>query len=242
MTSIPFSRPFLTGHEFDYVRQAIERMHISGDGEFTRRCQALLEQRIGVPRAFLTTSCTHALEMSAILLDIKPGDEVILPSFMKYAINFHPALLPRNRGRYLHYILINDEKHSGVTAHFIDEGIDSGSIIKQASFEVSPFDTVKGLMRKSSELEIHLVREVLDMIDTGNVPSTPQDESQATIFTEKRTPADSEIDANLSLKEAFLKIRACDPELYPAFFYIDGQKVFLKAFRQQKPDGEEDMI
>ena len=81
MAYIPFNRPALAGREFDYVHQAIENMHISGNGPFTRQCQALLEQCLGVPRVLLTTSCTHALEMAALLLDIRPGDEVILPSF-----------------------------------------------------------------------------------------------------------------------------------------------------------------
>lgn len=81
MSSIPFNRPFVVGTEFDYIQQAIEGMHISGDGPFTRKCQALLEQLLGVPRVLLTTSCTHALEMAAILLDLQPGDEVVVPAF-----------------------------------------------------------------------------------------------------------------------------------------------------------------
>jgi dTDP-4-amino-4,6-dideoxygalactose transaminase len=78
---VPFNRPTLTGAEFEYMRQAIESGHISGDGSFTRRCHQWLEQRLGAPRVLLTTSCTHALEMAAMLLRIAPGDEVIIPSF-----------------------------------------------------------------------------------------------------------------------------------------------------------------
>jgi dTDP-4-amino-4,6-dideoxygalactose transaminase len=78
---IPFNRPFFSGKEFDFIREAIANWRISGDGAFTRRCNALLENELGVPKALLTTSCTHALEMAALLLDIKPGDEVIAPSF-----------------------------------------------------------------------------------------------------------------------------------------------------------------
>ncbi len=78
---IPFNKPCLTGREFEYVSDAIRQGHASGDGPYTRKCQALLESALGVKRALLTTSCTHALEMSALLLDLKPGDEVILPSF-----------------------------------------------------------------------------------------------------------------------------------------------------------------
>jgi dTDP-4-amino-4,6-dideoxygalactose transaminase len=81
MEHIPFNRPYVVGKEFEYVQQAIAAMHLSGDGKFTKACHALLEQYVGVPKALLTTSCTHALEMCALLLDIQPGDEVIVPSF-----------------------------------------------------------------------------------------------------------------------------------------------------------------
>jgi dTDP-4-amino-4,6-dideoxygalactose transaminase len=78
---IPFNRPYSTGMEFEYIRQAIASGHISGDGAFTRKCQSLLEEITGCRRALLTTSCTDALEMTALLLNIQPGDEVIVPSF-----------------------------------------------------------------------------------------------------------------------------------------------------------------
>ncbi len=78
---IPFVKPFLTGNEFRYMRDAIESGRIAGDGEFTRKCSCLLQDTLGVRKVLLTTSCTHALEMAAILLDIRPGDEVIVPAF-----------------------------------------------------------------------------------------------------------------------------------------------------------------
>jgi dTDP-4-amino-4,6-dideoxygalactose transaminase len=78
---IPFNKPFLTGHELDYIREAVSLGKISGNGEFTFRCQDFFERRYGFHKCLLTTSCTDALEMAAILLDIQPGDEVILPSF-----------------------------------------------------------------------------------------------------------------------------------------------------------------
>lgn len=78
---IPFNRPFFAGREFDLIREAIADWHLSGDGAFTRKCHALLESELGVSKALLTTSCTHALEMAALLLNIQPGDEVIIPSF-----------------------------------------------------------------------------------------------------------------------------------------------------------------
>lgn len=78
---IPFNRPFFSGNEFEFIQQAIAHGQVSGDGVFTRKCHALLEGQLGVSKALLTTSCTHALEMAALLLDIKPGDELIVPSF-----------------------------------------------------------------------------------------------------------------------------------------------------------------
>lgn len=78
---IPFNRPFFSGKEFEFIQEAITSWQLSGDGMFTRKCHALLERELGVRKALLTTSCTHALEMAALLLDIKPGDEIIVPSF-----------------------------------------------------------------------------------------------------------------------------------------------------------------
>jgi dTDP-4-amino-4,6-dideoxygalactose transaminase len=78
---IPFNRPSLRGDELKYLAEAIRVGHISGDGPFTLRCQDFLEREIGVRKALLTTSCTHALELAALLLDLKEGDEVIVPAF-----------------------------------------------------------------------------------------------------------------------------------------------------------------
>jgi dTDP-4-amino-4,6-dideoxygalactose transaminase len=78
---IPYNRVTLTGAELTYIREAVERGHLSGDGTFTRRCHEILQKELGVPRALLTTNCTHALEMAALLLELEPGDEVIVPSF-----------------------------------------------------------------------------------------------------------------------------------------------------------------
>ena len=81
MPRLPFNRPYLAGREIDYVREATLARHLAGDGSFSRRCQAWLEREVGCPKALLTHSCTAALEMAALLLDIAPGDEVLMPSF-----------------------------------------------------------------------------------------------------------------------------------------------------------------
>ncbi|RZU52561.1 dTDP-4-amino-4,6-dideoxygalactose transaminase [Krasilnikovia cinnamomea] len=78
---IPFNRTFLAERELEYLTEAASSGHTSGDGPFTRRATALLRELTGAPSALLTTSCTHALEITALLLDLRPGDEVIMPSF-----------------------------------------------------------------------------------------------------------------------------------------------------------------
>ena len=82
MNNIPFNKPFIAGKELFYIAQAvIENRHTAGNGPFTKKCQDWLEEHLGIQKALLTHSCTAALEMAAILCDIKPGDEIIMPSF-----------------------------------------------------------------------------------------------------------------------------------------------------------------
>ncbi len=79
--SIPFNKPFTIGPELEYIADAVARGHLSGDGHYTKLCHRWLEERLGARRALLTHSCTAALEMAAMLCDIQPGDEVIMPSY-----------------------------------------------------------------------------------------------------------------------------------------------------------------
>ena len=79
--TISFNRPTVTGNELRYIQEALDKFHVSGDGMFSKRCSAWLEEKVGVRRALLTHSCTAGLEMAALLCDLGPGDEVIMPSF-----------------------------------------------------------------------------------------------------------------------------------------------------------------
>lgn len=78
---IPFNRPYVTRTEFQYIQQAINHGHLSGNGTFSKQCHAWLQSHVGSPKALLTHSCTAALEMAAILADIQPGDDVLMPSY-----------------------------------------------------------------------------------------------------------------------------------------------------------------
>lgn len=79
--AIPFNRPFIVGKELSYISQAVTEGHLAGDGNYTRLCNSWMEQRFNAKKVLLTTSCTSALEIAAILADIHPGDEVIMPSY-----------------------------------------------------------------------------------------------------------------------------------------------------------------
>jgi len=115
---IPFNKPFLTGRETDYIKQAVESGKISGDGMFTKKCHSFFESRFGFRKAFLTTSCTDALEMAALLINISPGDEVIMPSFT-FVSTANPFVL---RGATIRFIDSRSD-HPGMDESLIEEVI-----------------------------------------------------------------------------------------------------------------------
>lgn len=114
MTNIPFNKPFLTGNELNYIKDAVESGKISGNGIYTQKCQKFFEQKYGFTKCLLTTSCTDALEMAAILIDVKPGDEIIMPSYT-FVSTANPFLL---RGAKIVF----------VDSHFAQPGIDESKI------------------------------------------------------------------------------------------------------------------
>ncbi len=150
----------------------------------------------------------------------------------KFAINSHPTLLPKYRGyRSGPYILMNDEKQSGVTVHFLTGEMDKGDIIAQRSFPVSKFDTTKSVYYKAVEIEGSVLYGALQSIIKGNYARVHQNESEATEFNFIRRPKDSMVDWNKSLKDLYNEIRACDPQDYPAYFMVEDQKVYIKLWR-----------
>ena len=180
----------------------------------------------------MTFSCGYPFKVPKLLL-----------KRVHYAINFHPTLLPRHRGRYLHWIILEGDRESGVTAHFMDNELDTGAIIRQMRFPVSKFDTVDSLLRKSADLEKRMaIRLLEDLLRRRAVTGAMQVEALATSQFQKRTPEDSRIDPSKPLVELYDQIRVCHPELYPAFFEVEGQKVGVKFFRLDKPTEEFDLI
>ena len=89
---IPFNKPYLTGNEVKYLKEAVDLGKISGNGKFTKKCQSYFQNHYNFKKTLLTTSCTDALEMASILIGLSPGDEVIIPSytFCEYSYPFYP--------------------------------------------------------------------------------------------------------------------------------------------------------
>ena len=139
---IPFNRVDIQGNEIEYIAKAIKNGHVSGDGYFTEKCNSFLENTLGTPKALLTTSCTHALEMASILIDIKPGDEVIIPSYTFVStvnafvlrgakpifIDIRPDTLNLDESQLEN--LINDKTKAIVPVHYAGVGCEMDEIIK----------------------------------------------------------------------------------------------------------------
>lgn len=166
-----------------------------------------------------------------------------LISKFKYAINVHPTLLPKYRGyRSGAYILINGEKQSGVTVHLLEDGIDNGDIIYQEVFDISVFDTPKSMKEKIDKIEGPALVKALLILQSGESSFTKQNEQEATYYDKIRTPEDSVVDWECSLKDLYNQIRACDPDDYPAFFWLEGEKVYIRLYRKNKSEKEAQMI
>ncbi len=159
-------------------------------------------------------------------------------------LNVHPTLLPRYRGPSSGaHILINYERESGSTVHLIEGGMDTGPIVLQYRVPLTRFDTIRSLQRKVYSIEPKLVGDALKVLDTPGFQPIPQDETQATVYRGKRKPEDSEIDPNKSVLGLFDFIRACDPDEFPAFFFVEGQKVCIRLWRPERlPGDDNDML
>ena len=169
---------------------------------------------------------------------------VFKPEFIQQVpliVNIHPSLLPKYRGWALNWALVNGDNEHGLTAHIVDQGVDTGPILLQRKISLSKFDTYRSLLRKLIEAHLGFLPEVLQKLKSGELVLLPQDENTASA-PPRRTPKDSEIDPSKPLTELYDSIRASDPDAFPAYFFIEGQKVCIKLWRSEKPNGEEDML
>ena len=186
-------------------------------------------------------------DLTSIFFDLNPrvlcfsaGFKYIFPQkFIEHfnlILNVHGTLLPHYAGaRTLNWIIENGETHSGVTVHKVDTGIDTGPILLQKSFEISPFDTGKSLYKRTLKFEPLVVEEALKSIKEEKPLFFDQVCENVRAYP-NRVPEHSRIDPTKPLVELINKIRASDPESYPAFFEYCGEKLGVKLFRLNKDD------
>lgn len=142
-------------------------------------------------------------------------------------INIHGALLPRNRGQNaLNWVIINGEVETGVTIHYMGEGIDTGDIIAQKKVEIEFKDTALTLREKLNQASFELLEETLPLIGSGKTKSFPQDEALATTVR-KRSPMDGLIDWNKKSVEIYNLVRALVKPWPGAFGFLKGEKIIV---------------
>ena len=166
-----------------------------------------------------------------------------LPS--KFAINIHGSLLPKYRGRTPHvWAIINNESETGITAHVIDEGCDTGPILEQIQVRIESEDTGNLILEKYKKLYFPLLKDVLTKIESGSYQLTQQDDSLATYFG-KRTPEDGQINWNWQRERIRNWVRAQAFPYPGAFSYLQGKKLIIdelvfaeRGFHFDQPNGQ----
>ncbi len=158
----------------------------------------------------------------------------------KLCLNLHPSLLPDYRGPTSTALMLkNNESVTGATVHVMDAGMDTGPIVLQHKIKLTRFDTVRSVLNKTYAVEPDLMLAALRRINTPGFQPQPQPETGKGCLTRRRTPADSEIDPGKPLLQLFDSIRACDPQNYPAHFYVEGQTVCIKLWRPDRPEEDD---
>lgn len=171
----------------------------------------------------LENKCSIILSINYLF--IVEDDVIKHPS--KFAVNFHGSLLPKYRGRTPHvWSIINNEQKTGITAHLIDNGCDTGDIIEQIEIEISKTDTGASILNKFNEKYFPLVQIVIDKIENNTISFKPQDHSKATYFG-KRTPEDGLIDWNWHKERIFNWVRALSNPYPGAFSFLNGSKIII---------------
>lgn len=154
-------------------------------------------------------------------------NQEILNLPLKAAINFHGSLLPKYRGRTPHvWAIINGEKETGITAHFMEDGCDNGDIVLQERINIEPHFTGANILDIYKKLYPEMILKILDLAENNNIARVAQEESKTTYFG-KRTPADGKINWDWQKERIRNWVRAqADP--YPgAFSYCNGEKIII---------------
>lgn len=161
-------------------------------------------------------------------------DEKVIKIVKGLCFNVHGSLLPKYRGRTPHvWAIINNEKVTGITAHVIDEGCDSGDVLNQVKVKIDKEDTGSSILEKFKDLYIPLIESVLSDFKHDNLTLTKQDENKATYFG-KRTPEDGRIDWNWSVERIINWVRAQAAPYPGAFTFYNGKKLIIDKVSKSK--------
>ena len=154
-------------------------------------------------------------------------------------VNVHPALLPEYKGYHpVPYVILNEEKVHGITAHLINEEVDAGDIIQKESFPINTFSTLRSLQYEVNKRMPEFLRKLFDKIIEGNIDYSPNMDAGTKIIAPIRTHKDSEVYLNEPLDEVFKKVKASDPKRFPAYFMYNGEKVYIKMYRSKEVERE----
>ena len=169
---ISFNVPPFTGNEITYIKEAVDAHKICGDGQFTKKCNAWIEEKMGTSKALLTTSCTHATEMAALLLDIKEGDEVIMPAYtfvstadafvLRGATAVFVDIDPRTMNMDADLIedAITDRTRAIVPVHYAGVACDMDKIMNIAQKESASMELIKAVVKMRSTKEQQEIEEL----------------------------------------------------------------------------------
>lgn len=153
----------------------------------------------------------------------------------KLLVNVHPAILPEYRGYHpVPHVIINEEKEHGITAHLLTKDVDDGEIISQFKFDINEFSTLKSLQNIVNNHMYKFLDDLLLDIENDDYSLSDNSSSKSKIVAKRRTPQDSEVDIDASLYEVFKRVKASDKDRFPAFFKINGEKVFIEMYRSKE--------
>jgi len=148
-------------------------------------------------------------------------------------INIHPALLPQYKGYHpVPHVLLNNEVNHGITAHIITADLDAGSIVFKDCFAINKFSTLKSLQNEvNCRMPVFLRGLIKILSNDSGYELLPNDVCNTIVVAGKRSPADSELHPSDTLLDSFDKIRSCDSDRFPAFFVVNGERVYIKLYR-----------
>lgn len=154
-------------------------------------------------------------------------------STIPFLVNVHPALLPEYKGYHpVPYVLINNEKIHGITAHFITNEMDAGDIVLRKEIVISTFSTLPSLQSRVNEEMPSFLNELLDLINSGNISGFENDDEKTIVRAPRRKPEDSEVLLSDTVEQMFGKVKASDSDRFPAYFVIEGEKVYVRLSRE----------